>query len=87
MYVTAEVATGTDVQPALPTRAIMTDGTQSYVIVAESDSTFRRVPVAAPADGDGQVAVPELPVGTRVVTTGAFQIASAMSGVEAGHAH
>ena len=87
MYVTAEVATGTDVQPALPTRAIMTDGTESYVIVAESDSTFRRVPVAAPADVDGQVAVPELPVGTRVVTTGAFQIASAMSGVEAGHAH
>jgi RND family efflux transporter MFP subunit len=87
MYVTAEVATGTAVQPALPTRAIMTDGTQSYVIVAESDSTFRRVPVAAPADGDGQVAVPELPVGTHVVTTGAFQIASAMSGVEAGHAH
>jgi len=87
MYVTAEVATGTDVQPALPTRAIMTDGTQSFVIVAEDESTFRRVPVAAQADGDGQVAVPELPVGTRVVTTGAFQIASAMSGVEAGHSH
>jgi RND family efflux transporter MFP subunit len=87
MYVTADVATGSDVQPALPTRAIMTDGTQSYVIVAENDSTFHRVPVAAPADGDGQVAVPELPVGTRVVTTGAFQIASAMSGVEAGHSH
>ena len=87
MYATAEVATGSDVQPALPTRAIMTDGTESYVIIAESDSTFRRVPVAAPADEDGQVAVPELPVGTSVVTTGAFQIASAMSGVEAGHSH
>lgn len=87
MYATAEITTGGAAQPSLPTRAIMTDGTQSYVIVAERDSTFRRVPVAAPADGDGRVAVPELPVGTRVVTAGAFQIASAMSGVEAGHAH
>ena len=87
MYASAHVATTGKTQPALPTRAIMTDGTRSYVIVAKNDSTFQRVDVQAPADGSGQVAVPELPVGMRVVTTGAFQIASAMSGVEAGHAH
>ena len=87
MYANALVATSGEAQPALPASAIMTDGTHSYVIVTESDSTFRRVDVQAPADGNGRVAVPELPVGTRVVTSGAFQIASAMSGVEAGHSH
>ena len=87
MYASVDVATAGEAQPALPVDAIMTDGTRSYVIVAESDSTFRRVDVGAPADAAGFVAVPELPLGTRVVTTGAFQIHSAMSGVEAGHAH
>ncbi|NBC17353.1 MAG: efflux RND transporter periplasmic adaptor subunit [Bacteroidetes bacterium] len=87
MYATVDVVTASEVQPALPVDAVMTDGARSYVIVAENDSTFRRVNVGAPADAAGYVAVPELPVGTRVVTTGAFQIHSAMSGVEAGHAH
>lgn len=87
MYASVDVATAGEAQPALPVDAIMTDGTHSYVIVAENDSTFRRIDVSAPADAAGYVAVPELPLGTRVVTTGAFQIHSAMSGVEAGHAH
>lgn len=87
MYTSVDVAAVGGVQPALPVDAIMTDGTRSYVIVAENDSTFRRVDIGAPADGAGYVAVSELPVGTRVVTTGAFQIHSAMRGVEAGHAH
>ena len=87
MYARVDVTTAGEHQPSLPVGAIMTDGARSYVIVAESDSTFRRVDVSAPADAAGHVAVPELPIGTRVVTTGAFQIHSAMSGVEAGHAH
>lgn len=87
MFATIDVLTAGDEQPALPVDAIQTDGEQSYVIVAESDSTFRRVDVAASADGAGYVAVPELTLGTRVVTAGAFQIHSAMTGVEAGHAH
>jgi RND family efflux transporter MFP subunit len=87
MYASVRVDTGGEMQPALPTEAIMTDGTESYVIVAENDSTFRRIAVSAAADGAGRVAVPELELGTRVVTIGAFQIASTMSGVEAGHSH
>ena len=87
MYANAVVATAGESRPALPVDAILTDGTQSYVIVAENDSTFRRIDVGAAADASGFVAVPELPAGTRVVTSGAFQIHSAMQGVEAGHAH
>lgn len=87
MYATVSVMTAGEVLPSLPVDAILTDGTQSYVIVADNDSTFRRIDVRASADAAGTVAVPELPVGTRVVTTGAFQIHSAMQGVEAGHAH
>lgn len=87
MFVTVNVSSGSEIQPAVPVDAIMTDGIESFVIVAENDSTFRRVDIEASVDAAGNVAVPELPVGTRVVTTGAFQIHSAMSGVEAGHAH
>jgi len=87
MYATVSVATAGKVLPSLPVDAILTNGTQSYVIVADNDSTFRRVDVRASADAAGAVAIPELSVGTRVVTTGAFQIHSAMQGVEAGHAH
>lgn len=87
MFATVHVLTGRDEQPALPVQAVQTDGAQSYVIVASTDSTFRRVDVAASADAGGAVPVPELAVGTHVVTAGAFQIHSAMTGVEAGHAH
>lgn len=87
MFAAADVLTAGDEQPALPVAAIRTDGGQSYVIVAENDSTFRRIDVAASAGEAGYVGVPELPLGTQVVTAGAFQIHSAMTGVEAGHAH
>jgi len=87
MYVDARVATGGDVLPSLPADAVQTDGTESFVVVAVNDSTFRRVHVAAPVESGDRVAMPELALGTRVVTRGAFQISSAMGGVEAGHAH
>lgn len=78
MFATARVAITGDVQPALPSNAIMTDERGTYVIVDEGGNTFRHQPVDAPADTDGYVVVPELQPGAKVVMSGAFQIMSAI---------
>lgn len=78
MFATARVEITGDAQPALPSNAIMTDQQGTYVIVDEGNNTFRRQAVAAPADTDGYVVVPELAPGTEVVMDGAFQIMSAI---------
>lgn len=84
MYATVHVPAGTGPeQLALPADAIRSDAEGTFVLVARSDTTFERVPVAAPVGASGFVAVPELAAGTRVVTEGGYQIVSAMKGVEA----
>jgi cobalt-zinc-cadmium efflux system membrane fusion protein len=78
LFATVRVEITGDAQPALPSNAIMTDEQGTYVIIDEGDNTFRRQAVAAPADADGYVVVPELEPGTCVVMDGAFQIMSAI---------
>jgi len=83
MYTTVNILTGAKRQPAIPVQAVQVEGESTFVIVAENDTTFHKVTVSAPADGVGYVAVPNLETGTKVVTKGAFQIISAMQGIEA----
>ncbi|NBB87663.1 MAG: efflux RND transporter periplasmic adaptor subunit [Bacteroidetes bacterium] len=78
MFATARVEITGEVQPVLPSDAIMTDESGTYVIVDEGNNTYRRQPVAAAADAEGSVVVPELAPGTMVVMEGAFQIMSAI---------
>lgn len=66
----------------LPADAIRSDNRGSYVLVARNDTTFERTAVAAQVGASGFVAVPELALGTRVVTLGGYQVMSAMNGVE-----
>ena len=79
MYATVRVSIPGDPQPSLPASALLTDAAGSYVLLRVGEQTFRRVPVAASADVDGRVAVPELSAGAVVVTEGAYQIVSAMN--------
>lgn len=85
MFATVRVEAASEEQPAVPARALQLSGSETFVLVAENDSTFRRQDVSASADaaGSGFVPVPELALGTRVVTEGALQIVSVMTGVEA----
>jgi len=83
MYTTVNVLTGASQQPAIPAQAVQVEGESTFVIVAENDTTFKRVSVSAPPDGVNYVAVPSLSEGTKVVTKGAFQIISAMKGIQA----
>ena len=80
MYATVRVVVASDPQPALPSDALRSDAQGSFVVLALGDRTFRRQYVDADATADGVVAVPALQPGARVVTTGAFQIVSAMGG-------
>jgi cobalt-zinc-cadmium efflux system membrane fusion protein len=80
MYATVRVAVESDPQPALPSDALRSDAQGSFVVLALGDRTFRRQYVDADASADGVVAVPALQPDARVVTTGAFQIVSAMGG-------
>lgn len=79
MYATVRVSVTGDPQPSLPSSALLTDASGSYVLLRVGEQTFRRVNVAAPADTEGRVAVPELTPGATVVTEGAYQIVSAMN--------
>jgi RND family efflux transporter MFP subunit len=83
MFVTAQVMTSLQKINAVPAEAILVDGETSFVLIAENDSTFRRMEIKARPEGAIYVAVPEIASGTQVVTTGVFQIMSAMKGVEA----
>jgi len=79
MFATVRVEVASEAQPSLPSTALLTDASGAYVIVAEGERRYRRVYVDADADTGGIVAVPNLAVGTRVVTEGAFQIVSQMN--------
>lgn len=83
MFTDVRVLTGTTLKPSIPASAIQFDGKSSFVIIAENTTTFRRRDVQTPPDGIHYVEVPGIPLGTRVVTRGAFQISAAMTGVEA----
>jgi|GEM_PF-1131831 len=84
MFATVTILTDARKQPALPAPTIQTDGQSAFVLIAENDTTFRRRAVSARPDGAATyVGVPELPVGTTVVAQGAFQIISAMKGIQA----
>jgi len=83
MFVTARIMTSLQKINAVPAEAILVDGETSFVLIAENDSTFRRMEIKARPEGAIYVAVPEIASGTHVVTTGVFQIMSAMKGVEA----
>ena len=84
MYATVHVAQGRGAeQPALPGGAVRAGSDGAFVLVARNDTTFERVAVGAPIGAYGYVAVSEVPLGTRVVTTGGYRIVSAMEGVEA----
>jgi RND family efflux transporter MFP subunit len=83
MFVTAQVMTSVQKINAVPAEAILVDGETSLVLIAENDSTFRRIEIKARPEGGIYVAAPEIASGTQVVTSGAFQIISAMKGVEA----
>lgn len=83
MFATARVEITGDVQPALPSDAIMADENGTYVIVDEGNHTYRRQAVDAAADAEGYVMVPELAPGTKVVMAGAFQIMSAIDDQQA----
>ena len=84
MFATVRVAVVGPPQPVLPADALLTDAQGAYVVLDEGRTeddqgrTFRRVYVDADPGADGTVAVPSLDPGTRVVTQGAFQIASQM---------
>lgn len=79
MFATVRVNIEGEAQPSLPSTALLTDASGSYVIVAEGERRYRRVYLDAEADVGGVVAVPTLSPGTRVVTEGAFQIVSQMN--------
>lgn len=83
MYVTAEVITTLEKINAVPSMAVQIDGELFFVLIADNDSTFRRLQIKARPEGSKYIPIPEVSLGTRVVTTGAFQIMSAMKGVKA----
>lgn len=85
MFATAHVEAFGNRRPSVPARSIQRQGDQSFVLVAENDSTFRRrnVSVSDEASGAALVAVPDALLGARVVTEGALQITSVMTGIEA----
>ena len=78
MYARVRIAVEGDVRPTLPGSALRSDERGAFVVVAVGSSAFRRIYVEADPSADGYVPVPELTPGTEVVTTGAFQIVSAM---------
>ncbi len=79
MYASVQVErTGTP-QPALAADHLLTDASGAFVLVREGPRTFRRVYLDAEAEADGTVPVPALDPGTEVVTTGAYQIVSALN--------
>lgn len=83
MFATVTVLTDAKKQPAIPERSIQTDGQETFVLIAEHDTTFRRRTVSTPPEGGAAyIGVPHLPLGTNVVTRGAFQIISAMKGIQ-----
>ncbi len=79
MYATVQVELTSDPRPALAADVLLTDASGAYVLVRKGPRTFRRVYVDADADAAGDVAVPSLPLGTKVVTKGAYQIVSALN--------
>lgn len=83
MFTTVQVLTDAHEQPSVPASAIQVEGDSTFVLVAENGRTFRRQGVSALADGVNFVTVPGLSLGTKVVTNGAFQIISAMKGIQA----
>ncbi len=83
MYVTVQILTSVSSLPAVPSDVLLIEGERSYLIVTKDELTFHRVQVKVQQEGADFVPIPELASGMRVVTSGAFQIMSAMKGVEA----
>ncbi|MCS3861266.1 RND family efflux transporter MFP subunit [Salinibacter ruber] len=79
MYASVQVQRTGAPQAALPADVLLTDDSGAYVLVRDGPRRFRRVHVDADAETDGDVAVPSLDVGTKVVTQGAYQIVSALN--------
>jgi len=83
MFTTVLVHTDSRQLPAVPASAIQIEGDSTFVVVVENDTTFKRINILAPLDGANYVAILALDTDTKVVTKGAFQIISAMKGIQA----
>lgn len=81
MFVRVQLGTGTSAQVSVPTAAIQTDGGTSVVFVEEMPGTYRRTIIqTASVFGDRSFVKSGLEPGKKVVTDGAYQLASMVGG-------
>jgi len=95
LFITANIWLNDETVNALPSKAVIQDGSDSYIYVADADSTekevqFEKVRVIAGAENDGFTsvrAIDPIEEGMKIVVKGAYYVYAQSQAGELAHEH